>query len=334
MNNQSHSPTDDNHIEIKTQDKKANIDFYQLQNSKEVDLDVEGLIQQTQNGHDTGGRHPLMDTPEEKKLWQTIGTVSSGMWFLFFLALSFLVFNSYDVYQTIYNAAQISTAWASIMGFSIAGVIGLFLFAIVSETKGFLSLKSLENPVTLKQLTELKDKEALIKTLQQKAQQQQKSKIAHQLNQAFFNSIQQHHSAKEIIQIYLNSVERPLHQRAKEIIKHEAARAGGGTFLSPNDLIRTLILVWINFRVITSVTQLYGLTPGYLGRLKLLKTVWKNVLLQNLTEIAAEQLLQDASSKILGGLLEKTSVATSTILLTSRIGQQLLKRLSLYQEKE
>jgi len=309
---------------IKSTDTKADIDFYSIGEAEgklAPDLNLESLkISSTDN------------SPVKKEAEDTAPVklkISWVFWLLFFAAMSFLLFNGYALGTTVLEAYESSLYLAILMAVSSLGFIGLLGYGITKEVIGFLSLKQLGQGFDLEQLREQNNLDLTTKKLKEHAKSQQKSEMASSFNQRFFASIQSHHTNDDVIDMYISNVEEPLLRKAKDILKQEAMRSGGVTFISPNEFIQTLTLLWTNLRVLRLISQLYGIRPGVLGNIKLLGMMWQNVLLQNATDVIAEQLVRDVSNKFLGTIAEKAGVAATSGGLTARLGLQLIKQLSL-----
>ncbi|GAB6069216.1 hypothetical protein JCM30760_03130 [Thiomicrorhabdus hydrogeniphila] len=309
---------------IKSTDTKADIDFYNIgsinqKDSADLNLDAlknsssdQGLTKN--NGEDVA--------PVKLK-------ISWVFWLLFFAAMSFLLFNGYALGTTVLEAYKSSPSLAILMGVSSVGFIALIGYGITKEVLGFFSLKQLGQTLHLEELRQQNNLKVTKEKLKEHAKSQHKSQTATSFNQRFFASIQVHHNNDDVIDMYISNVEEPLIRKAKEILKQEAMRSGGVTFISPNEFIQTLTLLWTNLRVLRLISQLYGVRPGVLGNIKLLTMMWQNVLLQNATDALAEQLVKEISHKFLGTIAEKAGVAATSSGLTVRLGMQLIKQLSL-----
>lgn len=309
---------------IKSTDVKADIDFYRLGASTDgsgADLNLERL-------KDIDAAH-LANVDQSALVNQAGFKITWGVWLLFFAALSFVVFNGYSLGVTVLEAYHNSPALAAVMALSALGFIGLLGYGITKEVVGFLNLKQLDCRVDLEGFRMQNNLDDTLKALKQRARMQQKSATACAFNQRFFASVQAHHSNADVIDMYTSNVEEPLLRKAQAIVKQEALRSGGVTFISPNEFIQTLALLWTNLRVLRIISQLYGVRPGVVGNVKLLGMMWQNVLLQNATDVLAEQLLKDVSHKFLGTIAEKAGIAATSGGLTVRLGLQLIKHLSL-----
>jgi len=309
---------------IKSTDTKADIDFYSVgsinsKNSGDLNLDA---LKNNASDADLTKNNAQEVTPVKLK-------ISWFFWLLFFAAMSFLLFNGYALGTTVLEAYKSSPSLAILMGVSSVGFIALIGYGITKEVLGFFSLKQLGKRVNLEALRQKNNLKHTTEKLKEHAKSQRKSQMASSFNQRFFASIQTHHTNDDVIDMYMSNVEEPLIRKAKEILKQEAMRSGGVTFISPNEFIQTLTLLWTNLRVLRLISQLYGVRPGVFGNIKLLTMMWQNVLLQNATDALAEQLVKEISHKFLGTIAEKAGVAATSGGLTVRLGLQLIKQLSL-----
>lgn len=316
---------------IKSTDTKSNIDFYSVGDSAshsadqaEADLNLEALKNRSSE--------PNLNQQTESATVKL--NVSLFVWFLFFGALSFLLFNGYALATTVAEAYDSNPILALVMAISSLGFIGLLAYGIGREVLGFISLKKLGETLDLHHLRDHDTRELTIKNLERRAHSQRKSDIASSYNRRFFASVQPHHTNQELLDMYISNVEQPLLSRAEAIIKQEGVRSGGITFISPNEFIQTFALLWTNLRVMRLISQLYGIRPGAVGNIKLLGMMWQNVLLQNATDIMAEQLVKDISNKFLGTIAEKTGIAATSGALTVRLGYQLIKQVSLIYKRD
>ncbi|MDO6687287.1 MULTISPECIES: YcjF family protein [unclassified Agarivorans] len=134
------------------------------------------------------------------------------------------------------------------------------------------------------------------------------------------NWLNDSHSSSEIVSLYSDTVLTPLDNRAKQAISKWSGEAAVLVAISPLALVDMLIIFWRNIKMIESVAQIYGIELGYLSRIRLIKSVFANMIYA-----AASEVITDVGSDLLGAELTaklsgKAAQGIGAGLLTARLG--------------
>lgn len=244
----------------------------------------------------------------------------------FFLLLSFSVFDLWVTTKTIYQESKVY-GW-TVGGGSILFVLILFSL-IYSEVRSYISIAKFdENREDFQSVIDRGVKKDLIKFIHGRALQQKQHPFSKECNALFFNSIKDHHSFEEVLNIYDTLVVSEIEKEAQSIVKKSAFQSIGATLVMPNKIFETLTVLWINAQLLRTVAKLYGLRPGFFGSLRLIKIVTENVLINHVSEEilnkTGEALLKEYAGSLLGTLSKRILMAGLSGALTSRLGNNLV----------
>jgi putative membrane protein len=136
--------------------------------------------------------------------------------------------------------------------------------------------------------------------------------------------IETHHSDNELLRLFEHQVIAPIDKIALQHVSKNASAAGVMIAVSPFALLDMFIVLWRNFRMIDQISGIYGLHLGYLGRVSLVRNIFRTMLYAGAAEI-----LSDAGNYALGaGLTGKLSARVGQGMgagvLTARIGLKAL----------
>ncbi|WP_432468110.1 YcjF family protein [Agarivorans sp. Z349TD_8] len=134
------------------------------------------------------------------------------------------------------------------------------------------------------------------------------------------NWLNENHSDAEVVSLYSETVLKPLDDRAKQAISQWSGEAAVLVAISPLAIVDMLIIFWRNIKMIEAVAKIYGVELGYFSRIKLIKSVFVNMIYA-----ATSEVITDLGSDLLGAeltakLSSKAAQGIGAGLLTARLG--------------
>lgn len=128
------------------------------------------------------------------------------------------------------------------------------------------------------------------------------------------------HNDREALQLYERIVLRPRDAEALACVGRHAGDVTVMVALSYFPAVDALLVLWRQLGLVEELTRIYGVDPGYWGRIRLLRKVLRNVAFAGASEIAAE-----VGMEVLGaGITAKVSAAAAQGMaagvLTARLG--------------
>ncbi|GAA5218923.1 YcjF family protein [Corallincola platygyrae] len=149
------------------------------------------------------------------------------------------------------------------------------------------------------------------------------SKTDEELSQAISEwkeSIEDHHSDKEVITLFEQQVMQKLDDKAKRVIASWSSEAAVLIALSPLAAIDMLLIAWRNMRMVDEVAAVYGIELGVFSRWLLIKTVMLNVIYAGVSETLSDVGLQAIGADMTGKLSGRVAQGMGAGLLTARLG--------------
>ena len=246
--------------------------------------------------------------------------------------LSILGFFVFDAYTTLTaNMAQ-HPVGTSVLGAMLAGFVGCFSFLSFREWRGYKQVN-----------TAMHDAKQLRDMLANKGANLSPSKVSSILNKhglrfskdsyaahCFERYSQQRQSdmtSAELLGLYEDTVLTPVQEKAQKVLNKESVTAGSLAFISPNNLIQTLAVVWISFRTIRRMAKVYGLRPGTAGNWKLLKVLAQNIAAQGIFDLATDEVANQIGGSLSAKFMENSAEAIAAGALNARLGRALIKLL-------
>lgn len=117
----------------------------------------------------------------------------------------------------------------------------------------------------------------------------------------------------------LTPVVHAIDTKMDKCIAKEAALTGAVVGISPWPLIDGVVVAWRQLRLMRTIATAYGVRPGAVGTIRLLKSIVFSVAFAD----ASEHVMQWISAKIpsMGGLIPSAGQAVATAVLTVRLGK-------------
>ena len=153
------------------------------------------------------------------------------------------------------------------------------------------------------------------------------SDCPNELYRDFKRSLQPHFSAKEVFDLYERIVLRQLDKKAKDVIIRRSIETSIFVAVSPLAMLDMALAGLKMMRMVREISEIYGFKPSFWAKIKLYKTVAKNVIFIGLSDLLLDlsvQLATNASTSAAAKLLEKAGtsfgVGVSVGFYSTRVG--------------
>ncbi|USD38569.1 YcjF family protein [Ferrimonas sp. SCSIO 43195] len=137
--------------------------------------------------------------------------------------------------------------------------------------------------------------------------------------------VQDHHSDAELLALAESTVVAPLDKQAEAIIYRYSAQAAVMLAASPLAVLDMALMLWRNQRMLDELAKLYGVEPGYLGRVSLVRQMLHNLIYAGGSELMVDLGGQMLSAELTGKLSARLAQGMGAGLLTARLGYQAQK---------
>lgn len=132
---------------------------------------------------------------------------------------------------------------------------------------------------------------------------------------------------EEVIALYRRSVAEPVVKKAEEVMKKESLASGSLSFISPNQLIQTLVVLWISLRTIRRISLVFGVRPSTAGNWKMFKLIAQNLAAYSIFDMATDEMANQISGALTAKLVENSADAVAAGALNVRLGKALIRLL-------
>lgn len=141
----------------------------------------------------------------------------------------------------------------------------------------------------------------------------------------FKTSIASHHSDKEIMTLYADSLLVAQDTQAKKLINRFATESGLLVALSPLALVDMMAVLWRGTKLIEQIGKIYGIGFGYASRIKLYRLLVKQVMFVGSAELVSDLAATALSAELLGKLSGRAAQGLSAGIFTARIGYKAME---------
>ncbi len=131
---------------------------------------------------------------------------------------------------------------------------------------------------------------------------------------------QGYHDDGESLLLYERTVLAEQDRAAEACIYRFAAQASLLLAASPVALLDMALMLWRNQAMLDEVARIYGIEPGYWGRIRLLRGILVNLLYAGGSELAVDLGTQMLSAELTGKLSARIAQGLGAGLLTARLG--------------
>lgn len=261
------------------------------------------------------------DVDEKQGLSLKVVTLLLGV----LAVVAFMVFDAIEAIVTRFDTFPVSS---TILGVLMAGFVVALLTLIIKEWLGFRAVEAcIETPLNLEALAKTESADEVKRTIATHANRFGKGSYAARCYKQYQQVLTDDMTAKELTNLYEETVSTPVTAKAEEIVKKEAVVSGSLTFISPNHLIQTLAISWISFRTIRRVARVFGLRPGTAGSWRLFKVLAQNLAAQSLFDMATDELANQIGGSLAAKVVENSAEAVAAGALNVRLGRTLIKLL-------
>ena len=141
----------------------------------------------------------------------------------------------------------------------------------------------------------------------------------------FKQQIASHHTDKEIMTLYADSLLVSQDQQAKKLINRFATESALLVALSPLALVDMMAVLWRGTKLIEQIGRIYGIGFGYASRIKLYRLLVKQVLFVGSAELVSDLAATALSAELLGKLSGRAAQGLSAGIFTARIGYKAME---------
>ncbi|MBY5993796.1 TIGR01620 family protein [Ferrimonas balearica] len=138
--------------------------------------------------------------------------------------------------------------------------------------------------------------------------------------QQYQQQLQDHHSDAERLRLYEITVLGAQDELAQECIYRYSAQASLLLAASPMAALDMALMLWRNQAMLDEVARIYGIEPGYWGRVALVRKILQNLLYAGGSELALDLGTQMMSAELTGKLSARVAQGLGAGLLTARLG--------------
>ncbi|EOH4100967.1 YcjF family protein [Vibrio vulnificus] len=134
------------------------------------------------------------------------------------------------------------------------------------------------------------------------------------------NSVNTAHSDAEILQMYDAMVVTQQDIQATKVISRFATESAALVAISPLAIADMLLVAWRNFKMIDSLSTIYGIELGYASRIRLLRLVLANMAVAGASELVIDAGMDLMSMDLAGKLSARAGQGVGVGILTARLG--------------
>ncbi|EHK9182994.1 YcjF family protein [Vibrio vulnificus] len=134
------------------------------------------------------------------------------------------------------------------------------------------------------------------------------------------NSVNTAHSDAEILQMYDAMVVTQQDKQATQVISRFATESAALVAISPLAIADMLLVAWRNFKMIDTLSTIYGIELGYASRIRLLRLVLANMAVAGASELVIDAGMDLMSMDLAGKLSARAGQGVGVGILTARLG--------------
>jgi putative membrane protein len=149
-----------------------------------------------------------------------------------------------------------------------------------------------------------------------------------EMNQAvaqWQSSLQESFTDKEVMTLYSETVLNKVDDKALVVVSRYASETSLMVAISPLAVMDMALVMWRSIKMIDDICKLYGVKLGYWSRIKLIKTVLKNVVYAGVSELIADVGAAALSLELAGKLSSRAAQGLGAGLLTGRLGFKVME---------
>jgi len=261
--------------------------------------------------------HNEASTPKLESLYAK--KPSSLLKKVFVLSLTTLVIAELGV--TVYHSFNSSLILGSLYSVLIISALGLISKTFIKEYRQLRKLKSnqLQRTDANRLLHSQQIGEALI-WLNKLNKHQEIDGFTE-----FKVTLEAHHTDKEVMTLYNNTVLIKQDSKAQKLINKYALESGLMVALSPIALVDMAAVLWRGTKLIEEIAKVYGIPLGYLSRIKLYRLLAKQMLFAGSAELVSDLATTAIGAELAGKISARAGQGISAGILTARIGYKAME---------
>ncbi|MGQ9365973.1 YcjF family protein [Azospirillum sp. A39] len=128
------------------------------------------------------------------------------------------------------------------------------------------------------------------------------------------------HDDAEVVRLIDREVLAELDRAAYQLTLRASRDTAVATALSPAAAVDLAIVLWRNLRLVRQIATLYGVRPGYLGSLRLLRRMLANLAVAGVAESAHHVAVEALGGSLAAAISTRVGQGVINGLLTARIG--------------
>jgi putative membrane protein len=124
----------------------------------------------------------------------------------------------------------------------------------------------------------------------------------------------------ERLRLFARIVLAPLDRQARRLVTRGARDIGALTALSPLGMLDSAIVLWRTLAMLRAIARLYGVRPGAIASIRLLRRTLAHVLAAGVGELLSDAALETAGASLLSVLSARVGQGAVHGLLAARLG--------------
>ena len=141
----------------------------------------------------------------------------------------------------------------------------------------------------------------------------------------FKSSLDHHHTDKEVMALYQQTLLLKQDQQAKKVINRFASESGLLVALSPMAFVDMAAVLWRGTKMIEQIARIYGIPLGYASRITLYRSLLKHMLFAGSSELIADIGTTALGAELAGKLSARAGQGISAGILTARLGYKTME---------
>lgn len=136
----------------------------------------------------------------------------------------------------------------------------------------------------------------------------------------WLSQIEAHHNDSEVLALFSQSVLRPLDDKALQLVLKSSSQTALLVAASPLALADMLFVLWRNMKMLRDIANIYQISPGYWGQIRLLRQIAGNMVFAGAAELVTELGADWFSTELTSKLSAKLAQGLGSGVLSARLG--------------
>ncbi|MGH6912837.1 MAG: TIGR01620 family protein [Geminicoccales bacterium] len=120
--------------------------------------------------------------------------------------------------------------------------------------------------------------------------------------------------------LFARTVLAPIDRQGYRAVRNAARDVGALTALSPLGLLDSLVVLARTLAMLRAIARLYGMRPGYLATISLLRRAFRNVLVAGVGELLSDAAVETLGASLLSMLSARAGQGVVNGLLAAKLG--------------